>query len=185
MKTPNNNKFEGETPTKKELEFKDNLLTESNIPYDLFFKIISNEKLNVTVAIKSSFPEEIYSRDFSIEDLKVSKETKCILNLYESIQTMIPFFEESVNNKKFEIHLIDENSYVEMSFVSPLPLMEGPLLIIPKIESDDETLINILIEEIKKLKENEKNYEQIIQELNEKVNKMEKEINILKNNKKK
>ena len=168
MKTPNNNKFEGETPTKKELEFKDNLMTESNIPYDLFFKIISNEKLNVTVAIKSSFPEEI-----------------CILNLYESIQTMIPFFEESVNNKKFEIHLIDENSYIEMSFNSPLPLMEGPLLIIPKIESDDETLINILIEEIKKLKENEKNYEQIIQELNEKVNKMEKEINILKNNKKK
>lgn len=185
MKTPYNNKFEGETPTKKELEFKDNLLTESNIPYDLFFKIISNEKLNVTVAIKSSFPEEIYSRDFSIEDLKVSKETKCILNLYESIQTMIPFFEESVNNKKFEIHLIDENSYVEMSFVSPLPLMEGPLLIIPKIESDDETLINILIEEIKKLKENEKNYEEIIKELNEKVNKMEEEINNLKNNKKK
>jgi hypothetical protein len=184
MKTPYNYKL-GETPSKKELEFKDNLLTETNIPYDLYFKIISNEKLNVTVAIKSSFPEEIYSRDFLIDDLKISKETKNILSLYESLQTMLLFFDESVNGKKFEIHLIDENSYVEMSFNSPLPLMEGPLLIIPKIESDDEMLINFLIEEIKKLKENEKNYEEIIKELNEKVKKMEQEINILKNNKKK
>ena len=82
--------------------------------------------------------------------------------------------------KKFNSELIDENSNFLLSFKSPLPLMDGPVLIIPKAETDDETLISNLIEEIKRLRNNEKKYEKIIDDLTEKVNKLDEEIKKLK-----
>ena len=163
----------------KEIIVKDNLLTENNIPYKLTFKV-ENEKLNILVSLKDSFPEEIYSKNFSIDELKTTKEKKSVLFLYDTIENMLPYFEDSINKKKFNSELIDENSNFLLSFKSPLPLMDGPVLIIPKAETDDETLISNLIEEIKKLRNNEKKYEKIIDDLTEKVKKMEEEIKNLK-----
>ena len=65
MSTPDNSKNEikeNENNTQispiKEMIIKDNLLTESNIPYKLIFKV-ENEKLNILITLKDSFPEEI------------------------------------------------------------------------------------------------------------------------------
>ena len=80
----------------KEIIVKDNLLTENNIPYKLTFKV-ENEKLNILVSLKDSFPEEIYSKNFSIDELKTTKEKKSVLFLYDTIENMLPYFEDSIN----------------------------------------------------------------------------------------
>ena len=175
----NNNQIDNQIYTIKEMFVKDNLLTENNISYKLTFKV-ENEKLNILVNLKDSFPEEIYSKNFSIDELKTSKEKKSVLFLYDTIENMLPYFEESINKNNFNSTLIDENTNFLLSFKSPLPLMDGPVLIIPKAETDDETLISNLIEEIKRLRNNEKKYEKIIDELTEKVKNMDEEIKNLK-----
>jgi phage shock protein A len=58
--------------------------------------------------------------------------------------------------------------------------MDGPVLIIPKAEKDEQSLISDLIEEIIRLRNNEKKYEKIIDELTEKVKNMDEEIKNLK-----
>ena len=186
MSTPDNSKNEikeNENNTQispiKEMIIKDNLLTESNIPYKLIFKV-ENEKLNILITLKDSFPEEIFSKNFSIDELKKSKEKKSVLFLYDTIENMLPYFDDSINNNKFKSELIDDNSNFLLSFESPLPLMDAPVLIIPKSEKDDETLISNLIEEIIRVRNNEKKYEKIIDDLTEKVNKLDEEIKKLK-----
>ena len=106
MSTPDNSKNEikeNENNTQispiKEMIIKDNLLTESNIPYKLIFKV-ENEKLNILITLKDSFPEEIFSKNFSIDELKKSKEKKSVLFLYDTIENMLPYFEDSINKKK-------------------------------------------------------------------------------------
>ena len=93
---------------------------------------------------------------------------------------MIPYFEESINKNNFNSTLIDVNTNFLLSFKSPLPLMDGPVLIIPKAEKDEQSLISDLIEEIIRLRNNEKKYEKIIDELTEKVKNMDEEIKNLK-----